>query len=57
VYWRDVLHEGPVPEVASAELRRIRAGYLTGYQSAGRAEAMRMFTQRDQALEASRDGE
>jgi hypothetical protein len=30
VYWRDVLHEGPVPEAAPAELRRIRAGYLTG---------------------------
>jgi hypothetical protein len=41
VYWRDILHEGPVPEVAPAELRRIRAGYLTGYQSAKRAEIMR----------------
>ena len=30
IYWRDVLHEGPVPEVAPAELRRIRAGYLAG---------------------------
>jgi hypothetical protein len=57
VYWRDVLHEGPVPEVAPAELRRIRAGYLTGHQSAGRAGIMRQFTDRDQALEASRDGE
>jgi hypothetical protein len=57
VYWRDVLHEGPVPEVAPAELRRIRAGYLTGDQSVERAEAMRRFTERDQALEASRDGE
>src|SRR5256884_9686637 len=28
VYWRDILHEGPVPAVAPAELRRIRAGYL-----------------------------
>ena len=27
VYWRDILHQGPVPEVAPAELRRIRAGY------------------------------
>jgi len=57
VYWRDILHEGPVPEVAPAELRRIRAGYLTGYQSAERAEIMRQFTERDQALEANRDGE
>jgi hypothetical protein len=38
VYWRDVLHEGPVPEVAPAELRRIRADYLTGHDSAKRAE-------------------
>ena len=57
VYWRDILHEGPVPEVAPAELRRIRADYLAGYQSAGRAEIMRQFTERDQALEANRDGE
>ena len=57
VYWRDILHEGPVPEVAPAELRRIRAEYLTGHGSAGRAEAMRQFNERDQALEASRDGE
>jgi hypothetical protein len=60
VYWRDVLHEGPVPEVAPAELRRIRAGYLTGDRSVegvGHAEAMRQFTERDQALEANRDGE
>ena len=57
VYWRDVLHEGPVPEVAPAELRRIRADYLAGYQSVQRAEAVRQFTERDQALEANRDGE
>lgn len=57
VYWRDVLHEGPVPAVAPAELRRIRVGYLAGHQGAVRAEAMRRFTERDQALEASRDGE
>jgi hypothetical protein len=26
IYWRDVLQEGPVPEAAPAELRRIRVG-------------------------------
>ena len=57
IYWRDILHEGPVPDVAPAELRRIRADYLAGYQSAGRAGIMRQFTERDQALEANRDGE
>lgn len=57
VYWRDVLHEGPVPEVAPAELRRIRVDYLTGYERAGHAEATRQFTERDKALEANRNGE
>jgi hypothetical protein len=57
VYWRDVLHEGPVPEVAPAELRRIRAGYLAGYPGVEHAEVMRQFTERDQALEANRDGQ
>ena len=27
--WQDVLHEGPVPDVARAELLRIRAGFLS----------------------------
>jgi hypothetical protein len=57
VYWRDILHEGPVPEVAPAELRRIRAEYLAGDDSAGSAEATRQLAERDQALEAGRDGE
>jgi hypothetical protein len=29
IYWRDILHEGPVPAVGPAELRRIRVSYLT----------------------------
>jgi hypothetical protein len=57
VYWRDVLHEGPVPQVAPAELRRIRAGYLAGNDGVDQSEAMRGFAERDQALEANRDGE
>jgi hypothetical protein len=57
VYWRDVLHEGPVPVVAPAELRRIRASFLTSYHGVDRAGTMRQFTERDQALEANRDGE
>jgi hypothetical protein len=57
IYWRDILHEGPVPEAAPAGLRRIRAGYLTGSEGAGRSEIMRQFTERDQALEANRDGD
>jgi hypothetical protein len=57
VYWRDVLHEGPVPEVAPAELRQVRADYLTGHDDAGRAGVVRQLAERDQALEASRAGE
>jgi len=57
IYWRDVLHEGPVPDVPPAELRRIRVDYLTGYQGVERGETMRQFTERDRALEAGRDGE
>jgi hypothetical protein len=57
IYWRDVLHEGPVPDVSPAELRSIRAEYLTGQQGAERAEVLRQFAERDQALEANRDGE
>ena len=57
VYWRDILHEGPVPAVGPAELRRIRAGYLSSYEGVDRAGAMRQFTERDQALEDNRDGE
>jgi hypothetical protein len=56
VYWRDILHEGPVPEIAPAELRRIRAGYLAS-DSAGRTAVLRQFTERDQALEANRGGQ
>ena len=57
VYWRDILHEGPVPEVAPVKLRRIRADYLAVCEGVVRAETMRQFTERDQALEAGRDGE
>ncbi len=57
VYWRDVLHEGPVPDVAPAELRRIRVAYLASCPGVDRDRAMVQFIERDQALEASRDGE
>jgi hypothetical protein len=50
VYWRDVLHEGPVPAVGSEELRRVRTAFL------GEAEAG-AFAERDRVLDANRDGE
>jgi hypothetical protein len=46
VYWRDVLHEGPVPAVGPDELRRIRASVVGDD-----------FTERDRILDANRDGE
>ena len=49
VVWRDVLHEGPVPEVGDAQLRAVRARFL--------GASVRDFEQRDAALAAGRDGE
>ena len=46
-----------MPEAAPAELRRIRADYLAAYEGVERADVMHQFTERDQALEANRDGE
>ncbi|MFC5835245.1 hypothetical protein [Nonomuraea insulae] len=57
VFWRDVLHEGPVPEVGPEELRRIRAAFLVQAGADDRGEATAMFTERDRLLEANRDGE
>jgi hypothetical protein len=49
VVWRDVLHEGPVPDVSEAELRAVRASFLDA--PVGELE------ERDAALAAGRDGE
>jgi hypothetical protein len=57
VYWRDVLHEGPVPAVAPAELRQIRAGYLAGHSATALPDVLHWLTERDQAVAANRDGE
>jgi hypothetical protein len=54
VYWRDVLHEGPVPAVGPAELRRIRAEFL---YEADAAHGTDPFGERDRLLESNRDGE
>lgn len=45
--WRDVLHEGPVPDVPDAELRRVRSEFL-GWTD---------FDRRDRTLADHRDGE
>jgi len=53
--WRDVLHEGPVPDVPDDELREVRARFLSG---AGAEDIVRRgFQERDAALAAARDGE
>jgi hypothetical protein len=54
IYWRDVLHEGPVPDVAPAELRQVRANYLADHYGADRD---RTFIERNRALEANSDGQ
>ncbi|MEV0167673.1 hypothetical protein [Nonomuraea fuscirosea] len=56
IYWRDVLHEGPVPEVEPEELRRIRVAFLTGAGADDHAEGERMFADRDRTLADNRDG-
>jgi hypothetical protein len=48
--WRDVLHEGPVPDVPDDELRRVRAEFLGG-------DAEALLAERDRTLAAHRDGE
>jgi hypothetical protein len=54
--WRDVLHEGPVPDVPDDELGRIRAAFLDG-ASAGDIGTVAGFAARDRTLESQRDGE
>ena len=57
VYWRDALHEGPVPDVAPAELRKIRAECLADSDGLARADVVSQFARRDEALEVNSGGE
>jgi hypothetical protein len=57
LYWRDSLHEGPVPAVDPEELRRIRAAFLVEAHVDDRAEGSAMFAERDRTLMANREGE
>ena len=47
--WRDVLHDGPVPDVPDAELRRIRAEFL--------GVGTDVLAERDRTLEKHRHGD
>ena len=49
VAWRDVLHEGPVPDVGDAELRAVRARFL--------GAPVGELAERDAALAAGREGD
>ena len=54
--WRDGLHEGPVPDVPDAELRRIRAAFLDRW-NASDVGTEAEFAERDRTLERHRGGE
>jgi hypothetical protein len=47
LYWRDALHEGPVPAVGPEELGRIRAEFLVHAGVDDRGEGSEMFADRD----------
>ena len=62
LYWRDTLHEGPVPAVGPEQLRRIRSEFLADADAdadagAGAGDRGDLFAERDRTLEAARDGE
>ena len=48
VAWRDVLHEGPVPNVSDTELRAVRASFL--------GARVGQLEERDAAFAAGREG-
>src|SRR3954452_3898785 len=48
--WRDVLHEGPVPDLPPGELRRVRAEYLATLGPVGAAEVEAELLGRDARL-------
>jgi hypothetical protein len=56
LYWRDTLHEGPVPAAEPEELRRVRAEFLLQAGADDRGEAEDMFLERDRVLESNRHG-
>jgi hypothetical protein len=57
VVWRDVLHEGPVPNLGDDELRDVRARFLGGDDADAVAAARRALDERDGALAGGRDGD
>jgi hypothetical protein len=56
--WRDILHEGPVPDGFDlSALREVRARFLASRQWTGYEEAIRSMAERDAVLEGFRQHE
>jgi DNA-binding transcriptional MerR regulator len=53
--WQDVLHEGPVPAVPPAELRRVRAGFLSECGWGSERSLLDAFERRDRLYEHALD--
>ena len=51
--WQDVLHEGPVPDVARAELLRVRAAFLSDCGWGRRTAMQSSLERRDRQLRAA----
>lgn len=51
--WRDILHEGPVPDVPEDALRRTRAHFLAKTYELDRAQVLRDLEERDARLAAA----
>jgi DNA-binding transcriptional MerR regulator len=49
--WQDVLHEGPVPDVPPAELRRVRARFLAACGWGSERSLLESFERRDRLFE------
>jgi DNA-binding transcriptional MerR regulator len=53
--WQDVLHEGPVPDVPPAELRRVRARFLSECGWGSERSLLDAFERRDRLFEHALD--
>ena len=54
--WQDVLHEGPVPDVSPAELRAVRARFLSECGWGSERSLLESFERRDRLFEQALEG-
>jgi DNA-binding transcriptional MerR regulator len=54
--WQDVLHEGPVPDVPPAELRAVRARYLSECGWGSERSLLESFERRDRLFQQALEG-